>query len=183
MQNRIRELEQSLAQASGGSIGPGGSGVGIGGAPSASGRRTRPHSPTNASSSIHDEGSYQSYEPYNASGAAGNDSHAPGIQDVAEVMGTLLLGDDGSSRYLGKSAANALFHEDGSDDGEGSAGSQEDDDDIASTFSGRFQPGGFPMVSRGLDVEDFQGMLPRLPDAQRLAHAYYTNCAYVRSLR
>lgn len=176
LQNRIRELEQSLA-AKNGAI------PSQGREPSASGgHRTRPHSPTNASSSIQDEGSYQSYEPYNASGTAGGDSHAPGIQDVAEVMGTLLLGDDGSSRYLGKSAANALFHEDGSDDGEGSAGSQDDEDDIASTFSGRFQPGGFPMVSRGLDVEDFQGMLPPLPDAQRLAHAYYTNCAYVSRL-
>lgn len=99
-------------------------------------------------------------------------------------MGTLLLGDDGSSRYLGKSAANALFHEDGSDDGEGSAGSQEDQDDLASTFSGRFQAGGFPMVSRGgLDVEDFQAMLPPLPEGQRLANAYYTNCAYVSRFR
>jgi hypothetical protein len=35
------------------------------------------------------------------------------------------------------------------------------------------------MVSRGLDVEDFQAMLPSLPEGQRLANAYYTNCAYV----
>lgn len=163
LQSRIRELEATIAQQNGTAF---------------AGHRTRPQSPTNASSSVHDEGSYQSYEPYNSSATA-EPGHQPGIQDVAEVMGTLLLGDDGSSRYLGKSAANALFHEDGSDDGEGSVGSQDDEDDLASTFSGRFQPGGFPMVSRGLDVEDFQAMLPPMPEGQRLTNAYYTNCAYV----
>lgn len=164
LQARIRELEVALSSAS-----QSGSNYG--------GHRTRPASPTNASSSMHDDNaSYQSYEPYNASGAADSSQH-PGIQDVAEVMGTLLLGDDGSSRYLGKSAANALFHEDGSDEDEGSAGS--DEDDVASSFSGRFQGGGFPMVSRGLDVEDFQAMLPPIAEAKRLVLAYYTNCAYV----
>jgi hypothetical protein len=163
LQNRIRELESTLAARDGTPY---------------SGHRTRPQSPTNGSSSIHDEASYQSYEPYNASATADNSQH-PGIQDVAEVMGTLLLGDDGSSRYLGKSAANALFHEEGSDQDHASVGSVDDEDDLASTYSGRFQPGGFPMVSRGLDAEDFQAMLPPISETQRLANAYYTNCAYV----
>ena len=107
------------------------------------------------------------------------DEHHPGVADVAEVMGTLLLGDDGSSRYLGKSAANALFHDDDSDDEDGASIGSDDEEEIANNLSMRLQGTAFPMVSRGLEVEDFQAMLPPLSEARYLAETYYTNSAYV----
>lgn len=107
------------------------------------------------------------------------DDHQPGASDVAEVMGTLLLGDDGSSRYLGKSAANALFHDDDSDDDDGASIGSDDDEDIANNLSMRLQGTAFPMVSRGLEVQDFQAMLPPIGEARFLAEQYYTNSAYV----
>ena len=107
------------------------------------------------------------------------DEHQYGASDVAEVMGTLLLGDDGSSRYLGKSAANALFHDDGSDEEDGASIGSEEEEEIANNLAMRLQGTAFPMVSRGLEVEDFQAMLPPLSEARYLAEAYYTNSGYV----
>lgn len=89
-------------------------------------------------------------------------------------MGTLLLGEDGSSRYLGKSAANAWFHESASAEEEASTGSEDEDDDDM-----QFQGTAFPMVSKGLEVQDFQAMLPPISDARHLANTYYDNCAFV----
>jgi hypothetical protein len=148
LQDRIRELEHQLAAATG----------------------QQPLSPAAASGHL----------PPAVSANSRNVAEAnhPGASDVAEVMGTLLLGEDGSSRYLGKSAANAWFHDAGSDEDEGSVGSGEDDDEaISSSLYGT----AFPMVSRGLDVQDFQAMLPPISEARALSNAYYTNCAYVSS--
>lgn len=112
------------------------------------------------------------------------DDPQPSASDVAEVMGTLLLGDDGSSRYLGKSAANALFHDDGSDDDDGASIGSEEEEEIANNLSIRLQGTSFPMVSRGLEAEDFQAMLPPISEARYLAEQYYTNSAYVsRTMR
>lgn len=107
----------------------------------------------------------------------------PGASDVVEVMGTLMISTDGSSRYLGKSAANALLHETHSDDGGGSVGSDTDDDDANSSVSGLGRPSGssaFPWLSRSANVQDFQPFLPPFNDAQALGRAYFFNCSYVR---
>lgn len=111
--------------------------------------------------------------------------HHPGISDVVEVMGTLLISDDGSSRYLGKSAANALFHEVHSDRDAASEGSDSEDDDAASTaasaLTGRpYASAAFPWVSRSLDVSDFQALLPPMNEARAFADSYYFYCSYVR---
>lgn len=105
----------------------------------------------------------------------------PNISDVAEVMGTLMIGEDGSSRYLGKSAANALFHEQGTDAEDLSTESEYDsEDDATDNGATRMNGMGFPLTSAKMyEARDFQAQLPPLSEAQHLAAAYYDNCAFV----
>lgn len=177
LHERIHQLEQQLQSV-----------LGASGAAPISGSSTGTYTPTGVNYQ-QEAGSGQDVNTMETStGSSGTARQAhggreeqrhPGISDVAEVMGTLMLGEDGSSRYLGKSAANALFHEEGSEEEEFSGSSDSEDDQLDNDISMRLQGTAFPMISRGLDVRDFQAMLPSISEARKLGDAYYHNCAYV----
>lgn len=98
------------------------------------------------------------------------------VPAVEPNKGTLMLDESGrSSRYLGKSVANALLVDDEHSD----AGSQASSDDEYSDLEGMNTGVTFPISTPKLGLADFQALLPPKHATDILVAAYFTNCAFV----